>query len=281
MVDFRVMTHEDKDFFMQLMDMVGWGMTVEDYERMLHLSPDCLFLASIDGVDLGMVAATNYGELAWIGNLVVLPETRGKGIGAALMNKTIGYLSEKGVESIRLDGVQLAVPLYRRLGFKDEYWSLRYTGVATQHDAPETHPMMLDNLDEVIDFDTMVFNASRRDAIQYNYNRYPNLAFTAWGENGLIGYIMAKRGKTNIKIGPWVCKPGNPEIAEGLLRSVMNQVVGEDMWVGIPEENLDGVRILEKNGFEPLPSSLRMCYGDCSKVEDVKAVYGLGGPDKG
>ena len=92
---------------------------------------------------------------------------------------------------------------------------------------------------------------------------------------------MAKRGKSNIKIGPWICKPGHGEVAEELLHSVMNQVKGEELWVGLPEGNLDGVRILESNGFKPLQSSLRMCYGDCSVVEKVQAVYGLGGPDKG
>jgi len=281
MVDFRVMTPSDEGFFMQLMDMVGWGMTPEDYSRMLVLSPNSLFIAHMDCVDLGMVAATNYGKMAWVGNLVVLPETRGKGIGAALMQKAIDYLSSVGVEAIRLDGVQQAIPLYRRLGFKDEYWSLRYTGLATRQDEPNTHPMILDDLDEIIDFDTSVFKASRRDAIEYTIKHYPNFAFTAWNEGELIGYIMAKRGKTNIKIGPWVCKPGYPVQTEMLLHAVMNMVEGEEMWVGIPEGNKVGVSILESHGFTPLTSSLRMCYGECSKVENVEAVFGLGGPDKG
>ena len=96
-----------------------------------------------------------------------------------------------------------------------------------------------------------------------------------------MGYIMAKRGKSNVKIGPWICKPCHYDVAEELLFSVMNTVLGEDLWVGLPEGNVDGVRILESNGFKPLPSSLRMCYGDCSVLENVEAVYGLGGPDKG
>ncbi len=281
MVDFRVMKPEDEGFFMQLMDMVGWGMTPEDYSRMMALSPDSLFIASIDGVDLGMVAATNYGKIAWIGNLVVLPETRGKGVGAALMQKAIDHLMKVGVEAIRLDGVQPAIPLYHRLGFKAEYWSLRYTGTATEQVESDTRPMILDNLDDIIDFDTSVFKASRRDAIEYTLNHYPNFAFTAWIDEELIGYIMAKRGMTNIKVGPWVCKPGYPEVAEALLHSLMNMVVGEEMWVGIPEGNEAGVSILEAHGFNPLTSSLRMCYGECSKVENVEAVFGLGGPDKG
>lgn len=266
---------------MRLMDMVDWGMTPDDYRRMLTFSSDGLFMASVDGTDLGMVSTTSYGPISWIGNLVVLPESRGLGLGAALMQKAIDYLTGTGAKSIRLDGVQLAVPLYHRLGFKDEYRSLRYTGVAKPHDETMTRPMMHDDLAAVETLDLAVFKGSRHGAIRYVHRNNPGLAFTSWDGDDLTGYIMAKRGKSNIKIGPWICKPGNVEVAEELLHSVMNQVQGEELWVGLPEGNMDGVRILESNGFKPLPSSLRMCYGDCSVVEKVQVVYGLGGPDKG
>ena len=144
-----------------------------------------------------------------------------------------------------------------------------------------TRSMEVNDLAAVEALDKSVFMVSRHEAIHYIHRNNPELAFTAWDGDELIGYIMAKRGKTNIKIGPWICEPGNSDVAEELLFSVMNQVQGEEVWVGLPEENVDGVRILESNGFKSLPSSLRMCYGDCSVVENVEAVYGLGGPDKG
>ena len=279
MIDFRVMGSGDLDYFMRLMDMVGWGMTPGDYERMLRFSQDGLFIASIDGVDLGMVASINYGEIAWIGNLVVLPESRGMGVGAALMTHAIEHLKFNGAKAIRLDGVQLAVPLYRRLGFKDAYWSLRYTGVASSGDVSGVKQMKESDLDVVGDFDELVFKDSRHDVIKYTYEKNPELAFTAWSEGRLIGYIMAKHGKTNVKIGPWISE--SPAVAQNLLQAVMNMVVGSDLWVGLPEGNKEAVSILESKGFTAIQSSLRMCYGDCSKVEDVEKVYGLGGPDKG
>jgi GNAT superfamily N-acetyltransferase len=281
MVDLRVMGPEDEGFFVQLMNIVGWGMTPGDYKRMLTISPEGLFIASMDSVDLGMVSTTCYGSIAWIGNLVVLPESRGLGLGATLMQKAMDHLTETGAKSIRLDGVQLAVPLYQRLGFRDEYRSLRYTGVAKPHTVTKTRQMELEDLPAVGTLDRIVFKGSRYGTIHYVHRKNPELAFTSWGGDELIGYIMAKRGKTNIKIGPWICKPGHSEVAEELLFSVMNQVQGEAIWVGLPEGNVDGVSILESNGFKPLSSSLRMCYGDCSVVENVEAVYGLGGPDKG
>jgi predicted N-acetyltransferase YhbS len=281
MVEFRVMDSGDEGFFMQLMDMVGWGMTPDDYRRMLTFSPEGLFITSVDGVDLGMVSTISYSSIAWVGNLVVLPEFRGTGLGAALMMKAMDYLTEMGAKSIRLDGVPLAIPLYRRLGFKDEYWSLRYTGVARPNEVTMTRPMEADDLSAVEVLDKSVFKGSRHEAIRYVYRINPELAFTSWDGDELIGYIIAKRGKSNVKIGPWICKSGHSGMAEELLYSVMNMVQGEDLWVGLPEGNIDGVRVLESNGFNSLPSSLRMCYGDCGVVENVETVYGLGGPDKG
>ncbi len=60
---------------------------------------------------------------------------------------------------------------------------------------------------------------------------------------------MAKEGKDNIKIGPWIAKPDHSAEAEQLLYSVMNQRIGEKLWVGVPEANKTSVNILEKNGF--------------------------------
>jgi predicted N-acetyltransferase YhbS len=240
MVEFRVMDSGDEGFFMQLMDMVGWGITPDDYRRMLTFSPEGLFIASVDGVDLGMVSTTSYSSIAWVGNLVVLPKFRGMGLGAALMMKAMGYLTEMGAKSIRLDGVPLAIPLYRRLGFKDEYWSLRYTGVARPNEVTMTRPMEADDLSAVEVLDKSVFKGSRHEAIRYVYRINPELAFTSWDGNELIGYIMAKRGKSNVKIGPWICKSGHSGMAEELLYSVMNMVQGEDLWVDSQRGTLTG-----------------------------------------
>ena len=256
-------------------------MTSGDYIRILRFSPEGCFIASQDGRDLGMVATVNYGDIAWIGNLVVLPETRGKGIGTDLMRHAMDYLVSTGTKAIRLDGVPLAVPLYRRLGFKDEYWSLRYTGVAKRHQETSSRPMQRKDLDKVADLDLKVFKAPRGDILEYFYGICPDLCYTTWNGDKLTGYIMAKKGKENVKIGPWVAEPEYSDEAEQLLYSVMNQRVGEKLWVGVPEANKASVEILEKNGFAALPSSLRMCYGDSSVVEKVESVYGLGGPDKG
>jgi GNAT superfamily N-acetyltransferase len=281
MLTFHTMTPDDQGFFLGLIDTVGWGFTEADYRRMLAFSPDGMFKAAVGGVDVGVVVAVDYGEMGWIGNLVVVPEMRERGIGGALTRRAVEHLLGRGVRSIRLDGVQKAIPLYRRLGFRDEYRSLRYTGRASRSPVAYAEPMRGSDLDAVAELDEAFFKGRRGHMLRWVYDRFPDLCFASWSGGELTGFIMAKDGSDSVKVGPWICRPGYGAAAETLLQSVMNMRVGEEVWVGCPEGNRSSVAILERNGFTSLPSSLRMCYGDCGVREDVDGVYGLGGPDKG
>lgn len=281
MVEFRAMKHSDLEFFMELMDMVGWGMTPQDFERILRFSPQDAFIATKNMEDVGIVVTLNYGTVAWLGNLVVRPQNRGQDIGTELMKHAINHLETNGIKSIRLDATPQAIPLYHRLGFKDEYPSLRYTGTAQKHSTTKTQPMKKQDLYQVTKLDQEYFKLDRTPILQNIHTKHPELCFTAKENKKLVGYIMAKDGTDSIKIGPWIVKPRHEQEAEELLHSVMNKRINSKIWVGIPQGNKSSVKILEKNGFTPNQSSLRMCYGDCDNQEDISGVYGLGGPDKG
>jgi GNAT superfamily N-acetyltransferase len=281
MVTLHTLTADDQDFFLGLIDTVGWGLTDSDYRRMLKFSADGMFKATVGGVDVGVVVTVEYGDVAWIGNLVVAPGARGRGVGEVLMRLAVDHLLGRGVRSMRLDSVQKAIPLYRRLGFREEYWSLRYTARASRGPVTGVEPMRVGDLDAVEELDRAIFRARRERLLRWVYDAYPGLCFAYWEGGTLTGYIMAKDGSDSVRVGPWICRPGHAGAAEALLRSVMNKRVGEAVWVGCPEGNRSSVAVLTRNGFTALPSSLRMCFGVCGIHEDVEGVYGLGGPDKG
>ncbi len=281
MVTFHTLTLDDQEFFLGLIETVGWGLTEVDYRRKLEFSPGGMFKATVGGVDVGVVVTVEYGEVAWIGSLVVAPGARGRGVGEALMRRAMDHLLGRGVRSIRLDSVQRVIPLYRRLGFREEYWSLRYVGKAFRSRVAGVEHMRGRDLDAVEELDIAFFRAGRGRLLRWVYAAYPGLCFVIWEGDTLMGYILARDGSDGVRVGPWICRPGCVEAAEALLRSVMNMRVGESVWVGCPEDNRSSVAVLERSGFTALPSSLRMCFGDCRVREDVGGVYGLGGPDKG
>jgi GNAT superfamily N-acetyltransferase len=160
-MDIREMTVGDLDFCLEMFGITGGGNTIDDVLRMIFYEPGGCFVASIGGEDVGMVGSIGYGEVGYLGNLIVLPGHRGRGIGAALMKEAIEHLLESGVRSIRLDSVPKAIPLYERLGFKEESLSLRFTGLATETGSTGCGRMRESDLPEVSDLDLRFFGAPR------------------------------------------------------------------------------------------------------------------------
>ena len=281
MVDIRKMTVGDLEFCIEMFGITGWGNTADDILRMISYEPGGCFVASLDGEDVGMVGSIGYGEVGYLGNLIVRPEQRGQGIGATLMRVAMAHLVDTGVESIRLDAVPKGIPLYERLGFREEHLSLRFTGHATEKGSKGCERMMESDLPDVLSLDLRFFGASRGRVLRRVREDFPGLCFVARDGSRLAGFIMAKEGEGRIRIGPWMCEPGEPEVAERLLHRLMDEVAEGMLWAGVPEGNRASVEILGRNGFSSGPSSHRMCYGKCGETGIVKGIFGVGGPDKG
>jgi len=279
--EIRVMTHSDIDFVMRLQEMVGWGNTRADAERSLYYEPGGCYVASVGGVDVGMVNSFLYSEVGFIGNLIVLPEIRGGGVGGALMRRAIERLTSEGAGTIRLDGVQTAIPLYERLGFKGEYWSLRYKGIASKTPHMGVEPMEREDLEQVARLDRRFFGLDRVQKLRRVQHDCPELCFKASKGGEVKGYIMAKPGVSNVRVGPWICDPKFSEFAEPLLNALTSKIEEKKIWIGLPEFNKAAVKIVEMKGYVQMPSSLRMCFGSCKKVEDVLGIFGVGAPNKG
>jgi predicted N-acetyltransferase YhbS len=276
----RVMTRRDIDLALRLFEVAGWGNTRADIERILSYEPHGCFVAGVDGEDVGMVATTSYGPVAWIGNLIVAPEARGRDIGTALMRRAMDHLAASGASSVRLDAVPKAIPLYRRLGFEAEYDSLRFIGEATKHGHAGIMPITPGDIPGIRALDTRFTGLDREKILRRTLHEFPGLCFKAETGGRLVGYIMGREGSDSFKAGPWICEPGRGEAVD-LLNALMGEVADEGLWVGVPEGNVHSVKILQGLGFRQNASSLRMCYGDCRIIEDVMGIYGLGAPDKG
>jgi GNAT superfamily N-acetyltransferase len=278
--EIREMATGDLEFCLEMFRITGWGNTADDILRMISYERGGCFIASLDGEDVGMVGSIGYGEVGYLGNLIVRPEHRGQGIGTTLMRTAIGHLQDTGVKSIRLDAVPKGIPLYERLGFREEHLSLRFTGHATETDSTVCERMTEGVLPDVLRLDHKFFGASRGRVLRRVHKDFPGLCFVAREGSRLLGFIMAKEGEGRTRIGPWICEPSEPEFAERLLHSLMHEV-GGTLWAGVPEGNRASVEILERNGFSSSPSSHRMCYGKCGEKGLVDGMFGVGGPDKG
>ena len=277
------MSSDDLEFALHLVEVEGWGDSRDELARLLTYEPEGCFIAEEGEEPVGMVTSTSYGKLGWIGCLIVESEKRGRGIGTELMRQAIEYLEQKGVETIRLDAVQKAVSLYRRLGFTEECRSLRLRGAGSRRDAPDVVPMEPSHLEDVFELDAYCFGADRSRVLRQVFQDFPELCFVSYAEGKLAGFIMARRLARGAQIGPWVCRPDrlSRDKAEPLLRAALNALGDQLVNVGVLEDNRASQEILRDYGFREGPWSLRMRLGPDRYGGDPQGIFAIGAAAKG
>jgi ribosomal protein S18 acetylase RimI-like enzyme len=279
----RRMRSNDLVFASNLIEGESWDIPGSELERLLSYEPEGCFIAEYDGEPVGMVTSTVYGPLGWIGCLIVEPESRQRGIGYKLMQQAVDYLGRKGVETIKLEAEQRAVPLYKRLGFVDECRSLRFEGMGARYASEEVVPMKPSDLNEVSQLDLRCFGADRSKIIYRAYRDFPDLCFVSYDKGGLAGYVMAKSMTATSKIGPWCCRPDEQGIsrAEPLFQTAITALCDKPVSVGVIEKNEMSLSILSKYGFRENPCSVRMYLGANHHSSDPLGEFAIGSAPKG
>ncbi len=126
MLHIRQMVRSDIQFAVRLAQLEGWDTPSTDFERILKLDPHGSLTAVFNGKRVGMATTTSYGNrLAWIGNVIVEKEYRGREIGGAIVTHCIEHLKRNGVRDIGLYCFNEQINFYLRLGFVSEATFLR------------------------------------------------------------------------------------------------------------------------------------------------------------
>jgi len=298
MVVIRLWKRSDLDFVAGSVRREGWGHLRRDVERCWRFEPEGCFIAEVEGRRVGHVFSVCYGGVGWIGLLIVNPENRGRGIGAVLMKKAVGFLQEKGVETIRLEAVEKAVPLYRRLGFRDEFDSLRlcrrlepgFYGVSRERlerigGGVVIRVIREEDLERLAGFDSGYFGVGRlRVLLGFFDDGLEGGCLLAERAGRVLGYVMSRRVQDAFLVGPWVCAGSG--VAERLFYAWVYAVCGGGdgevlVRVGVPAVNRSAVGLMEKLGFSLATQSVRMVWGKLKYQGDVSGVYGIGGAEKG
>lgn len=265
--------------------MEQWDDTRNDIKRMLSYEPDGCFIAEVNGESVGHIFSTKYGRLGWIGLLIVEAEYRRKGVGTLLTKKAMNYLLDCGVKTIKLEAVPATANLYRKLGFIDEYYSLRFMGVSRTIASLSSYYVKSLKKEEVVKiakFDAKYFGANRTEVLKRLCFDYPKLCFVSYADAEIVGYLMCRKTETGYKIGPWVCNPKNPQVARKLLIECMETIThNAKLYVGVPAVNEAAVEILQDFDFEQYSKSVRMFFGKKLETESVNGVFAIGGPEKG
>jgi len=260
-VDFRRMTQDDVPAGLALCRASGWNQTAADWGLLLEVGGDGCRVAVMGNRVVGTATAVDYeARFAWIGMVLVDANSRGRGIGSALMRDALDRL---GDVPARLDATPKGYPLYLKLGFVEECRLKRMTNTpsstAVADAAGEARRMRREDLDAVAEWDRWVFGADRRRILDWALEAAPDLAFVVERGTSLRGYCLGRRGHLFRQIGPVVAD--DLETARQLVEACRRRVSDLPMVIDVPSVQERWSEHLAAVGFAEQRPFIRMCRG--------------------
>jgi ribosomal protein S18 acetylase RimI-like enzyme len=229
----------------------NWRMAL-DAVLLQHVSRS-YFCARV-GLDRNGIAAMAQGivtgSAGWLGNIIVRPEARNRGLGRRMTLDMVDVLRARGCSSLVLIATELGEPVYRKIGFRrtGEYLFLKVPPVSL---SPTSAIRRLEpsDADEVLRLDLMATGEARDDLLA------PHLG-AGWGHldphGALDGYFLPSFGA-----GPVVARAPTAGCA---LLEFKHALYSRDAVV--PSGNSAALRFLMEHGAEETLRAPRMALGD-------------------
>jgi ribosomal protein S18 acetylase RimI-like enzyme len=271
----RTFTKEDITFALTRTARESWDNTAAFFEICLTHDPDGCFIAEIEGQRVGMATTTRYARTGWVGNLIILPEHRRRGLGEKLMRHAMAHLTRQGVGTLRLEADPPGVKLYRRLGFVEQFDSPRFmlhTGSEHHTSGGKAEPLTADDLPAATGFDAECFGDDRARLLRLLFETSGTSFILRHGDR-TRGYVMTQPSSLGTRIGPWVAT--DPDAARELLRSTLANLESTTVVLGVPETNRSAVELLISAGFRPAGSCLRMRWGEPAGGENLHTIFAI------
>jgi ribosomal protein S18 acetylase RimI-like enzyme len=291
----RPMTPADLSYAASLTQAEGWlSETIEEFDGFHARDPQGCLVAERDGRRVAIGVATGYGDTGFLGQIVVAPEARGQGLGAAMVAALLERLRAAGVRGVWLDATTAGAPLYERLGFRKVQSSLRYAGTLAGGDEGAMHgvrPMTQADIDRVCALDRLWWGADRGWFLRRRLALHPDLCHVLDpkldGPDGIAGYVLVRRRAGRVWVGPWCAAP-HVERPEVLLHALARAGDGAPVPMPVPihagvlASSARARAALERLGFAPgFEHPWRMVWGEDAGLARGAEVLANGTSAKG
>jgi ribosomal protein S18 acetylase RimI-like enzyme len=255
--------HEDVDDLLLLAGAEGWLCESWEFEFLLRVFPGGCLVARDGDAPVGFITSIKYGTSSWIGNLIVRPELRGKGIGTDLMRRVLASLAEAGARTVWLTASMDGKPVYERLGFVEVDAVERWCGMASceGESIEEDDPMV-----DVLAVDIAGWGDTRQEILDVVTKRGTMLARSE-------GFLVKQPCGDALQFGPWGAI--ERQTAERLFAAALTQSApGARIFLDVPVRNVDAASILHTVGFSIRGSTTLMYLGE-RPAYDPARIYAL------
>ena len=257
-------------------DDEGWNPGPNDANVYWATDPDGYYGYFYNGVLIAGGSIVSYdNELGFMGFFIVKPEYRSLGIGRKIWHqrrdKLISRLNQGA--TIGMDGVLAMQAFYNKGGFEIAHKDIRYEKIGIpfrQND--NICPISEKDIPAILIYDKQCFGFLRPQFIVPWLNLPGNKTFMYVRDNKIKGFVIVRKANTGYKICPLFADDVN--IADELYKACLNSVIGEPLYIDIPEINQGALNLVKKYDAKYIFECARMYYGNAPNIE-IDKVFGV------
>jgi ribosomal protein S18 acetylase RimI-like enzyme len=228
-----------------------WRMDLPKFIS-FHLGSSYFYpiVAEIENEIVGFGNGILNGKTGWIGNIIVLPEYRGQGIGHLLTTHLVEYFTSKGCTSQLLIASEMGKNIYSRIGFRtvstyevyqknEELFELKQSTAI--------RPIKQKDIPAVKKLDLRATAEKRSRFIE----RFFKTAYVYESEEEISGFYLPNLG------GGFIAAE-NPEAGLELIKFRLRKTPTNAV---VPSENEIAINFLENEGFQKIRNMPKMVLG--------------------
>ena len=254
-----------------------------DFQRILTLDPRGSFIATEDKRRIGLATSASYGtKVAWIGNVVVQKQHRGKHIGQALVSEAVGYLHRKHVKHVALYCFDENVEFYKKLGFLrgPPFGRLRCEGEQVLRSITEIISQKSLDLSTILTMDRKAFGADRTRLIR-NLLRSKVASVLSVAHGDARAYLLIKDYEDMCELGPWVSVRASRKELNLMLRESIMRAGEKAVELSTFLRDVRAVRMLKRHSFRIVRTGYSMYFDEIPRLGSPTTILALGFLDKG
>jgi len=250
----------------------GWNPGVDDAPCFATVDAGGFLIGELDRQPAATISCINYDDsFAFLGFYIVRPDLRGRGLGWRIWQAAIAHA---GARTIGLDGVVAQQDNYRKSGFRLAYRNVRYGGrvAAVGAEAPPLTPLADVPFAIIAADDAKVFPAPRENFLRVWIGTRGHSGRALLRDGTLVAWGVIRPCREGFKIGPLVAD--DRAAAEAVFDALIAAVGGADVFLDIPEPNMEAQALAQSRGLRPVFETARMYTGEVRDVA-IHRIFGV------